>query len=72
MDQLAFFSEQEGGKQVRGQTDFRGALAALSKWISAVDGSPIYAATPIDDPTRHGISLQKLPLGFMIGTAELL
>jgi hypothetical protein len=73
VDQIAFFSEQEGGKKVRGQTDFRGALTSLSKWISAVEGrSSIYAATPIDDPVRHGVALEKLPLGFMIGTAELL
>jgi hypothetical protein len=74
VDQLAFFSEQEGGKQVRGQAGFRQALAALAGQISALDGqdSTIYAATPVEDPVRHGLSLEKIPLGFMIGTAELL
>lgn len=72
VDALTFFSEIDGQRSIRGQTDFDGALEALKQNLNPLEGEPqIYAAEPIDDPVQHGVKLSKVPLGFVIGAAEL-
>jgi hypothetical protein len=73
VDAVTFLSPGDGGKQVRGQADFKNALEALSREVRPVDQvSSIYAAEPISDPAQHGVKLDKVPLGFVVGAAELI
>jgi len=74
VDALTFFSELEGGRHVRGQAEFDGARDALNKHFRVISKKPrIYDAQPVEgDLASLGVKLSKVPLGFVIGTAELL
>jgi hypothetical protein len=73
VDVLTFLSESDGGKLVRGQASFDAAVAALSQFIQPCDDEKtVYAAQAVADPAQHGVQLDKVPLGFVIGAAELL
>lgn len=72
VDAVTFFTEQEGERQIRGQSDFDGARAALSEhWKRVNAREPVYLAGPVQDPVKLGVQLSKVPLGFVIGGAEL-
>jgi hypothetical protein len=72
VDALTFFSEEDGGRQIRGQAPFEDVLSALSGQLELVEQHPrIYAARPVEDPVKCGVRLSKVPLGFIVGTAEL-
>ncbi len=77
VDTVTFYADSEdgGGKLVRGQADFAAALQALgAERVKRLAGgkSTVYVAEAIDDPVAHGVKLDKVPLGFVIGAAELL
>ena len=73
VDMITLVSEGDKGKIVRGQADFGAALAALGAFVRPVeDEADVFLAQPVEDPARHGVSLDKVPLGFVIGAAEFL
>lgn len=73
VDMLTFVSEGEKGKIVRGQAHFSAAVAALGEFVGPVEEeSDVFLAQPVDDPARHGVAIDKVPLGFVIGAAEFL
>jgi hypothetical protein len=71
-DALTFFSEVDGSTRVRGVAVFEPALRALGSRLRALGESLVYRADPVDDPAREGVTLEKVPLGFALGTAEFL
>lgn len=71
-DALTLFSEVDGGRKVRGVAVFESSLRALGSRLRALGESLVYRAEPVDDPVREGVSLEKVPLGFALGTAEFL
>ena len=73
VDMLTLVSEGDQGKIVRGQASFAAALAALGELVRPVEEeTDVFVAQPVDDPARHGVALDKVPLGFVIGAAEFL
>lgn len=72
VDAVTLYSELEGGKKVRGLAVFEPALRALGSRLRALGESLVYKAEPVEDPVREGLSLEKVPLGFVVGTAEFL
>ncbi len=73
VDTVTLYSDLDAGKKVRGQTPFGALLDALRTRIRRLDpDGPIYAAGVLEDPVRLGVRLNKLPLGFTVGTADLL
>ena len=71
-DALTFYSELDGERKVRGMALFESALRALGSRLRSLGETLVYRADPIDDPVREGVSLDKVPLGFVVGTAEFL
>jgi hypothetical protein len=74
VDALTFFSELDKGRQVRGQAEFDGARDALGQSLRVLSKEPrVYDAHPVEgDLASRGVKLSKVPLGFVIGTAELI
>jgi len=72
VDVVTFYSEVDGSKRVRGMAAFEPARRALGSRLRVLGDSPVYKAEPVEDPAREGVSLEKVPLGFVVGTAEFL
>jgi len=73
VDLITLMSDVEGGKQVRGHAEFEPSLKALRSELEPFDETQaIYLAPAIEDVARRGIRVERVPLGFVIGTAELL
>ena len=73
VDALTFFSEENQERQTRGQADFANVLSSLSRHLELVETEPkVYLARPVDDPVKEGVRLSRMPLGFVIGTAEFM
>jgi hypothetical protein len=69
VDAVTFYSELDAGKKVRGQADFDSMLHAMPQNLRRVESeSRIYAARPVEDSTRLGVRLDKVPLGFTVET----
>jgi hypothetical protein len=74
VDLVTLFSEPEGERHIRGQTPFESLKAALADRLERANSGPdIYAAPDVEeDPARLGVRLGRVPLGFVIGAAELI
>jgi hypothetical protein len=72
VDAVTFYSEVDGSKKVRGMAVFEPALRALGSRLRVLGGKLVYKAEPVEDPAREGVALEKVPLGFVVGTAEFL
>jgi hypothetical protein len=73
VDALTFFSEADGGRQIRGQAEFQLIQTALNGKLEQVSRDPaVFAVQPVGDPVKGGVRLSKVPLGFIIGAAELI
>lgn len=73
VDRVNLFSENDGGRQIRGQAAMKELTAALKGELKRVNDEPrIHAIETPEDPVNLGVRLEKVPLGFVIGTAELI
>jgi len=73
VDRLNLFSEHDGGRQIRGQAVMKDLAAALKGKLKRVNDEPaIHVIETPKDPVQLGVRLEKVPLGFVIGAAELL
>ena len=73
VDAVSVYSELDAGKKVRGQASFAHLMKTLAGRIQRLDPEgPIYAAKPQKDPVRAGLRLDPVPLGFTVGTADML
>jgi len=72
VDAVTVYSDLDAGKKVRGQAGWDEVMAALPGQIErlAPDG-PVFSTSHVEDPVRSGVQLDKLPLGFTIGTADM-
>lgn len=66
VDMVAFFSDLDAGKKIRGQTDFRQMLRAMRSIRLLREDGIIYAASPLEDPGRPGVPIDDLPMGFTV------
>lgn len=73
VDRLNLFSEVDSGRQIRGQACMADAVAALKGHLHRVGSDPeIHRVDEAVDPVGVGVRLQRVPLGFVIGAAELI
>jgi len=73
VDVVNLFSERGAERQIRGQAPFPAVRNALGDELEVVETEPEIYAVPRqeEDPVKRGVKLDKVPLGFVIGTAEL-
>lgn len=73
VDAVSLYSELDAGKKVRGQVTFTHLMDTLSGRLQRLDPEGrIFAAAPQKDPVRAGLRIDKVPLGFTVGTADML
>jgi hypothetical protein len=73
VDARSHHSEVDGGKKVRGLAGFVEVREALSGSISVLDeAGRVFRVEPVGDPVPLGLRIDKVPLGFVVGVAELL
>jgi hypothetical protein len=73
VDAVTIFSEGDKGKLTRGHALFAQLQTQLAGFIHQVEGQPhVYTAEPVGDIASHGVEVQEVPMGFVIGTAEFL
>jgi len=73
VDAVSLYSELDAGKKVRGQATFDHLLRTLTGRIRKLDPEGLaYVTIQQKDPVRAGVRLDKVPMGFTIGTAEML
>ncbi len=73
VDTVAFFSEVDAGQKFRGHADFDAVRQLAGDHMEAVDpDAGIYLVEQLGDPVKMGVKLAKIPLGFVVGMAELL
>ena len=73
VDAVSLYSELDAGKKVRGQAPLEDLLRTLTGRVRKLDPDGLtYVTLKQKDPVRAGLRLDKVPLGFTIGTAEML
>jgi hypothetical protein len=74
VDKVTIFSQIDGENRMRGQVTFDNLLAGLSQHLQPLDHqSPtIYRAAPLPESSPLPVTLEKIPLGFAIGAAEII
>ena len=71
VDGVAFYSDLDAGKKIRGQADFDDVLEAMPQ-IEQVEPGRTFLARPVADPTRLAVRLDKLPMGFTVDAGDML
>ncbi len=71
VDGVAFYSDLDAGKKIRGQADFDDLLDAMPN-VEAVEPGDTYLARPVEDPSRLAVRLDKLPMGFTVDAGDML
>lgn len=73
VDLLNLFSEEGSERQIRGQAQLSAVKEALGKDLKVEGDEPAVYVVPAQDEdlARRGVTIGKVPLGFVIGTAEL-
>jgi hypothetical protein len=74
VDAVTLLSESEGGREVKGKQAFGPLLRALVERGQAREVSPsprVYAVEAVESTADLGLEIEKVPLGFTIGSAEL-
>ena len=71
VDGVAFYSDLDAGKKIRGQAGFEDVLEAMPH-IEAVEPGDTFLARPVEDPSRLAVRLDKLPMGFTVDAGEML
>lgn len=73
VDGITFYSDLDAGKKIRGQADFDQVLEAMPDQIQPLEPhSKTYLAQPVEDPGNLAVRLDKVPMGFTVGTEDML
>ena len=71
VDGIAFYSDLDAGKKIRGRAEFDEVLAAMPH-VEPVEPGATFLARPVDDPTRLAVRLDVLPMGFTVDAGDML